>query len=101
MAARVSGKVLERHLEAHFAKECKALSLVTLKLALRFSTGWPDRIVLLKDGAILWVELKTLTGIISARQSVIHKILISRGHTILVLRTKDEISRTLRSLDAA
>jgi hypothetical protein len=90
-------KILERDLERYFAKECKRLSLTTLKLALRFSTGWPDRLVLLMTGKILWVELKTLTGVVSPRQSLIHQTLNDHGHNVLILRTKKEITNALES----
>lgn len=89
-------KVLERDLERHFSKEAKRLKLQTVKLHLRFSTGWPDRIVILLD-KVLWVELKTLTGIVSERQKIIHEILKSYNHTVLILRTKEEITNALES----
>lgn len=89
--------VLERDLERHFAKECRRLNLATLKLALRFSTGWPDRLVLLKKGRILWVELKTKTGVLSDRQKAVHSLLMIHNHNILVLRTKEEITNALEA----
>ena len=89
--------VLERELERHFARECRRLNLATLKLALRFSTGWPDRLVLLKKGRILWVELKTKTGVLSERQKAVHSLLMIHNHNILVLRTKEEITNALEA----
>jgi len=89
--------VLERVLERHFSQECKRLNLTTLKLALRFSTGWPDRLVLLKRGKILWAELKTSVGVLSERQKAIHNILREHNHTVLVLRTKQEITDALET----
>lgn len=89
-------KVLERDLERHFSKEAKRLKLQTVKLHLRFSTGWPDRIVILLD-KVLWIELKTLTGVVSERQKIIHEILKSYNHTVLILRTKEEITNALES----
>ena len=88
-------RVLERDLERFFAKECKRLGLVTLKLSLNFSTGWPDRLVLLADNRVLWVELKTLTGVLSPRQVSMHSTMKQHGHHVLVIRTKKEITDAL------
>ena len=90
-------KVLERELERHFSAECKRLGIVSLKLMLKFATGWPDRLIPLKSQKVLWVELKTLTGILSPRQEAVHAILKNLGHTVLVLRTKQEITDALET----
>ena len=88
-------KILERELERHFSKECKRLGLESLKIIPRFSVGWPDRLVILEESLVLWVELKTITGIISPKQHKIHNMLRSHGHNVLVLRTKEEITNAL------
>jgi hypothetical protein len=93
---QVVKKILERDLERHFSKECKRLKLVTVKLHLRFSTGWPDRVVVL-DNSVLWVELKTITGLVSERQKAIHNILRQLNQKILILRTKEDITHALES----
>lgn len=94
---QVAKKVLERELERFFSAECKRLKLVSVKLHLKFSTGWPDRLVILKHNTLLWVELKTLTGRLSPRQEQIHMILKMHDHVVLVLRTKEEITNALES----
>ena len=88
-------KVLEWELERHFSKECKRLGLESLKIIPRFSVGWPDRLVILKDTVVLWVELKTVTGVISPKQHKVHNMLRLHGHNVLVLRTKEEITNAL------
>jgi hypothetical protein len=90
-----NGKILERDLERHFSKECKRLCLHSLKIIPRFSVGWPDRLVILDDTRVLWVELKTPTGVLSEKQKAVHKMLASYGHNVLVLRTKEEITYAL------
>ena len=89
-------KVLEKQLERHFSQECKRLGVTSLKLHLRFSTGWPDRIVVINKN-VIWIELKTLTGVLSPRQIAVHELLRSLNHKILVLRTKEEITNVLES----
>lgn len=90
-------KVLERELERHFTQECKRLRILSLKLMLKFATGWPDRLVVLKTKKVLWCELKTLTGVVSERQHAIHEALRKHGHIVLVLRTKEEITNALET----
>lgn len=93
----VAGKVLERDLEHCFSIECKKRNLLNLKLNVKYSRGWPDRVVVLPNGQTLWIELKTLTGKLSELQIRVHKELRTRGHDVLVLRTKDEIRNVLES----
>jgi len=90
-------KVLERDLERHFSAECKRLKTTSIKLHLKFSTGYPDRLVVLPFNKVLWIELKTLTGKLSARQEHIHMLLRLHHHCVLVLRTKEEITNALEA----
>lgn len=90
-------KILERELERHFSKECKRLGLESLKIIPRFSVGWPDRLVILEETRVLWVELKTLTGIVSPKQHKVHNMLKLHGHNVLILRTKEEITNALEA----
>jgi len=89
--------VLERDLERFFTKECKRLKITSIKLHLRFSTGYPDRLVILPFNKVLWVELKTLTGKLSPRQEQVHFQLRLHHHCVLVLRTKEEITNALET----
>lgn len=54
--------LLERDLERYFSMQCKKRGLMTLKLHVRFSRGWPDRVVLFPNGKLIWVELKRPGG---------------------------------------
>lgn len=90
-------KILERDLERHFSKECKRLGIESLKIIPRFSVGWPDRLVILNKSEVLWVELKTLTGVLSAKQIKVHNTLRNHGHIVYVLRTKEDITNVLES----
>lgn len=91
-------KILERDLEAHFSKECKRLKIPTLKLNVRFSRGWPDRLVL-KHYKTGLVELKTETGRLSDLQERVHMQLKSVGFTVHVLRTKQDITKYLEEFN--
>jgi len=87
--------LLERDLERYFSAQCKKYGLMTLKLHVRFARGWPDRIVPLENGEVLWVELKRPGGKVSALQAKVHNDLAKIGHKVHVLDSKEGIDRVL------
>ena len=94
----VTRQPLERTLETFFTAVCKEYGVTSLKLALRHSRGWPDRIVILKNGRVVWAELKTTTGKLSPMQSIVHRNLQALNHQVEVLRTKDDIREFIKGL---
>lgn len=88
-------KILERELEAWFTRQCKKLGLMTLKIQQRMGRGYPDRLLMLPGDRVAWAELKTLTGKLSPRQTLVHAQLRDAGHSVVVLRTKAEITEFL------
>jgi len=91
----VTSVILERDLEGYFSKQCKKHGLLTLKLNVRFQRGWPDRIVPLENGEVLWVELKRPGGTVSPMQEKVHNELTVRGHKVFVIDSKEGIDRVL------
>ena len=87
--------LLERDLERYFTQQCKKLGLLTLKLHVRFSRGWPDRIVPLNNGQVLWIELKRPSGKTSALQDQVHEKLRNLNHDVYVIDSKEGIDRVL------
>jgi hypothetical protein len=87
--------LLERHLEQYFSAQCKKRNLLSLKLHVRFNRGWPDRLVILPDRRVLWVELKRPGGTTSALQDKLHKDLRMRGHLVHVIDSKEGIDHVL------
>lgn len=87
--------MLEKDLERYFTVQCKKRKLMTLKLAVRFSRGWPDRLVLLPAGKILWVELKRPGGKTTPLQNKTHKEMLEHGHTVYVIDSKEGIDSVL------
>lgn len=86
--------MLERDLEAHFGSECKRLHVMTLKLILMRSRGWPDRIAI-KNGIIRFAELKTLKGKLSPMQELRIHQLHQHGIHVDILRTEEQITSWL------
>lgn len=92
MATKV---LLERDLERYFSTQCKKHGIMTLKLHVRFARGWPDRIVALENGEVLWVELKRPGGKVSALQAKVHNDLAKIGHSVCIVDSKEGIDRVL------
>ena len=91
----VTRVILERDLETYFSRQCKKYKLLTLKLHVRFARGWPDRIVALENGEVLWIELKRPGGKLSALQAKVHTELDKLGHKVYVVYSKEDIDRVL------
>lgn len=60
--------MLEKAIEAKFVKECKKRGAMCLKQNVVGRRGYPDRLVLTKNGDYIWVELKTDKGVLSEAQ---------------------------------
>jgi hypothetical protein len=91
----VTKVILERDLEKYFTAQCKKYKLLSLKLHVKFARGWPDRIVPLENGEVLWVELKRPGGKLSALQTKVHSDLEKLGHKVYVIDSKEGINRVL------
>ena len=63
--------------------------------------GTPDRIVLLRAGRVLWLEVKTPTGILSSDQVDWHVRAAERGHVVRVVKSVSEAIQAVREVDAA
>ena len=61
--------------------------------------GWPDRIVLLPDGVMVWVETKKPKGgKLDPLQIHAHKILRGLGQRVEIVWTKAEADRLIEEL---
>ena len=54
--------------------------------------GWPDRIVMLPGGKIIWVELKRRVGVIADLQRYRAIQLAKVGQQVVVLRSVSEVN---------
>lgn len=85
----------ESSLEAFFTDRVRRAGGLTFKMAPTHK-GLPDRLVLLPDGYIALVELKTPTGTVSPAQRVLHSRLARLGSHVVVLRGRGEVVAWLR-----
>jgi VRR-NUC domain. len=89
--AQVSEKSIERYL----AQRCTSLGLVCLKYSNCNLVGFPDRLILLPAGAVVWVELKSRGQKPRAIQQIRHKLLDSIGHQVHVIDSRAGVDNLL------
>ena len=72
---------------------------VCVKFLPDFARGFPDRIVLLPGGLLVWVELKRPRGgVLSPAQRVQHVTLRRLGQRVEVVWTKEQAEDLVRDL---
>jgi hypothetical protein len=91
----VVSELLERDLEKYFTLQCKKLGLMSLKLHVRFSRGWPDRVVLFPNGKLIWVELKRPGGKPTPLQTKTINQMKQYGQAVYVIDSKEGINSVL------
>ena len=80
---------LEKDIEKYLTTQVKKSSGLSYKW-LSTITGVPDRIVILNQ-KVLFVELKTQTGKLSARQLVVFDELGEAGFPVHIIRSKEDV----------
>jgi hypothetical protein len=93
----VTRALLERDLEGYFTLQCKKRGILSLKLNVRYARGWPDRVVVLPNQRVLWVELKRPGGKLSPLQTKLHIALLQQGHVVHVIDSKEGIDHVLET----
>lgn len=85
----------ERDIERHLVERVKALGGEVRKVKWIGRRGAPDRIVMLPDGVLHWVELKRPGGTAEAHQAREHARMLRMGQRVLVLNTVEKIDALL------
>jgi len=80
---------MEKHIEAYLVKRVKALGGIAYKW--RGHGGAADRIVVLPDGTVWFVEVKTIGGRLSALQKVFAADMARLKQKYTVLWTKEQV----------
>ena len=83
--------MLEKDIEKLFRDEIKKAGGKAYKFTSPGNDGVPDRIVMLPDGRIVFVELKTDTGRLSKLQELQCKQIAELGQTVRVLHGLTEV----------
>lgn len=91
--------IRERDVEAYLTDQLKSkLGLVCVKFIPDNRNGMPDRMVLLNGGRVLWVELKTIGGVLSPIQKLRHEELRRAGHEVVCVWTKAQADELVARL---
>ena len=87
---------LERDVERRLRRGVEAMGGLCVKHG---QDGWPDRIVMLPDGRIYWVELKQRLGVQSDLQRYRARELRDVGQQVVLLWSVDEVDAWLKKLE--
>ncbi len=91
---------LEREIEKYLGRELKAIGCLWYKWVSPGARGVPDRILILPDGTVRFVELKTETGKLSMLQMLQTEKLKTWGQKVFVVRGMDDARRLIAALEA-
>lgn len=87
----------ESHLEDFFCRKVKEAGGWAVKFNPVAVSGLPDQLVFFK-GFTWLIELKTLRGVVSERQKVIHKRFAGYGFRVRVVRTKEQVAEFIEDM---
>ena len=86
-------------MEGHLRRRVEKVGGICVKFLPDFARGFPDRIVLLPGGVLVWVETKRPQGgVLSPVQKVQHVLLRRLGQRVEVVWTKDQADDLIDSL---
>ena len=88
----------ERDVEGYLTRAIEAMGLECIKFIPDQKNGMPDRLVLLPDERVVWVELKTSSGSLSEIQKLQHVRLRRLGQRVEVVWTKEEADALAQDL---
>ena len=90
---------LESEVEGYLRERVESAGGKCVKFLPDFSRGWPDRILLLPHGILVWVETKRpVGGHVDPAQNVAHVVLRRLGQRVEVVWSKEEADQLLKEL---
>lgn len=89
----------EREIENFLRHHLSEMGLVCVKFVPDHKNGMPDRLILLPDSRVLWVELKAQEGRLSEIQKYQHKELKDAGQEVAVVWSKEQACELLDMLE--
>lgn len=91
---KISGHAAEseKYLERRLVKECEARGCLCLKYYNPQMVGYPDRIILLPRGLVVWAEVKSRGCRPTVMQQYRHKQLRRLGHEVFIIDSVESIN---------
>lgn len=89
----------EKEVESYLRKKCLERGWLCEKFIPDNDNGMPDRLVLLPDGMVAWVELKTDDGKLSELQKYQHKKLSDLGQLVFVAWNRGEVDNAVSEIE--
>jgi hypothetical protein len=86
----------EKYLERKLVEAVKAVGGMCVKIHNPYYRGLPDRLVILPDGGIVWVELKTLGKKLTKLQQLAHEELRKREQLVYVIDSEKKLNEFSR-----
>jgi Holliday junction resolvase len=83
--------MLEKSIENRLVAKIKVMGGAAVKFTSPSSKGWPDRLVILPGNRIVFVELKTTKGKLSALQKLRIEFLTAMGCDVRVMYGIDDV----------
>ena len=92
-------RILEHEVETYLRNKVKERGGRCVKLIPDYARGYPDRLVILPEGVLIWVETKKPRGgRLSLMQRVCHGELRKLGQRVEVVWSKEDVDRLLREI---
>lgn len=89
---------MEKHLEQKLRNLVKTKGGLCLKWVSPGTSGVPDRIVLMPEGRVYFVEMKYGKGVLSPKQKLVHAMFEKLGIDVYILSSKEEIQEFVENL---
>ncbi len=90
--------MLEKNIERHLVDGVKKLGGLCLKFVSPSTPGVPDRIIITKNGKVIFVELKTEKGRLAKLQEYIIGQMMQRGADVRVIKGMDAVKELLAEI---
>jgi len=88
--------MLEKTIQSKIVAYCKQQGVLCKKIDSTSSVGFPDLVVVLPDGKVYFIELKTPTGKLSKLQERTINSLKRNHANVFVCRSLEEFKRVIK-----
>ena len=89
-------EVSEKSIEKYLIEQAEANGLLCLKYSNPNMVGYPDRLLVLPGGSVVWVELKSKGRKPTKIQQIRIAELIGMGHLVKVIDNKADIDELIK-----